>query len=47
MADPISKRLVKEAEAKEFWEITLDNVAKIIPMPRRRQVAKRHQSSLG
>jgi len=27
------KALVKEADAKEFWEITSDNVAQIIPMP--------------
>jgi integrase len=27
------KALVKEADAKEFWEITPDNVAQIIPMP--------------
>jgi hypothetical protein len=27
------KALVKKADAKEFWEITPDNVAQIIPMP--------------
>ena len=27
------KALVKEADAKEFWEITPDNVAQIIAMP--------------
>jgi hypothetical protein len=27
------KALVKEPDAKEFWEITPDNVAQIIPMP--------------
>jgi hypothetical protein len=27
------KALVKEADAKEFWKITPDNVAQIIPMP--------------
>jgi hypothetical protein len=27
------KVLVKEADAKGFWEINPDNVAKIIPMP--------------
>ena len=28
-----SKALVKEADAKEFWEITPDNVAQTIPFP--------------
>jgi hypothetical protein len=27
------KPLVKEADAKEFWEITPDNVAQTIPFP--------------
>jgi hypothetical protein len=27
------KTLVKEADAKELWEITPDNVAQIIPTP--------------
>jgi hypothetical protein len=35
------KALVKEADAKEFWEITPDNVGQIIPMPTQAAVAAR------
>ena len=34
------KALVKEADAKEFWEITPENVAQIIPFPATAAAAK-------
>lgn len=34
------KALVKEADAKEFWEITPDNVGTIIPMPAQAAAAR-------